>query len=128
MPIYSSPWKDHGSHRIYFLEIESIALREDIASGKGATVVAQPPGLARRAGAYPVRRLCAPSRDVLSRTSFTKAYAPDYVFPGPGTIAFQSDEHETASPSSICHRCRKTRSKSTTIRRGGRAFFRLRSA
>jgi flavin reductase (DIM6/NTAB) family NADH-FMN oxidoreductase RutF len=92
VPRYSSPWKDHGSHRIYFLEIESIGLRKDIASGKAPlwwrslTVW--------RGGPAPTP-FAASARhrdDVLSRTSFTKAYAPDYVFPGPRTIAFQADE------------------------------------
>lgn len=31
--IYSSPWVDVGSHRVYFLEIRAIQLRKDIAEG-----------------------------------------------------------------------------------------------
>src|SRR5439155_8492042 len=34
VPIYHEAWKDVGSHRIYFLEITAIQLRQDIAEGR----------------------------------------------------------------------------------------------
>ena len=32
-PIYEQPWLDVGSHRVYFLEVIAIQLRQDIAEG-----------------------------------------------------------------------------------------------
>jgi flavin reductase (DIM6/NTAB) family NADH-FMN oxidoreductase RutF len=93
MPINSDSWSDVGSHRIYFLEIESISLREEIASGRAPIWWRSLPVWC--GGPSPVSLDATSShRDrVLSQTSFVKAYSPDYVFPGPGTIAFASDEH-----------------------------------
>jgi flavin reductase (DIM6/NTAB) family NADH-FMN oxidoreductase RutF len=93
VPIYSSPWKDCGSHRIYFLEIEVIALRENIASGQLPLVWRSLP--VWRGGPEPAPSVTSARHrnDILSRTSFIKAYTPDYVFPSAGTIAFESDDH-----------------------------------
>jgi flavin reductase (DIM6/NTAB) family NADH-FMN oxidoreductase RutF len=92
MPINSNAWSDVGSHRVYFLEIESISLREEIASGTTPIWWRSLP--VWRGGPSPTPRdATAFHRDrVLSQTSFIKPYSPDYVFPGPGTIAFTSDE------------------------------------
>jgi flavin reductase (DIM6/NTAB) family NADH-FMN oxidoreductase RutF len=92
MPINSNAWSDVGSHRVYFLEIESISLREEIASGTTPIWWRSLP--VWRGGPSPTPRdATAFHRDrVLSQTSFIKPYSPDYVFPGPGTIAFISDE------------------------------------
>jgi len=92
--IYPEPWIDVGSHRIYFLEIESIALREEIASG---TAPLHWRSLPVWHGAQLQRRpdpdLQEKRMEALSRATFVKSYQPDYVFPGPGTIAFAADEH-----------------------------------
>lgn len=90
-PINPQPWKDCGSHRVYFLEIESIALREEIASGQEPLWWRSLP--VWRGGPAPTSATSANHRaNMLSRTRFVKAYNPDYLFPGPGTIAFEADE------------------------------------
>jgi flavin reductase (DIM6/NTAB) family NADH-FMN oxidoreductase RutF len=93
VPINSGSWRDAGSHRIYFLEIESISLRDEIASGQAPLWWRSVP--VWRGGPSPKLpdALAIHRNNVLSRASFIKAYSPDYVFPGPGTIAFESDEH-----------------------------------
>jgi flavin reductase (DIM6/NTAB) family NADH-FMN oxidoreductase RutF len=93
VPINSDSWSDVGSHRIYFLEIDSISLREEMASGKSPIWWRSLPVWRGGPSGMP-RPDTASHRDrILSQTSFFKAYSPDYVFPGPGTIAFASDEH-----------------------------------
>jgi flavin reductase (DIM6/NTAB) family NADH-FMN oxidoreductase RutF len=92
-PIYAEPWIDVGSHRVFFLEIESIALEETIASGREPLHWRSLPvwrGASRRRA-----HTCATARreETLSRGTFVKAYQPDYVFPSAGTIAFAADEH-----------------------------------
>ncbi len=91
-PINDSSWIDVGSHRVYFFEIESISLREDIASGEKPIWWRSLP--VWRGGPSPTpRNATAAHRErVLSQASFVKPYRPDYVFPGAGTIAFAPDE------------------------------------
>ena len=92
-PIYPEPWIDVGSHRVYLLEIELIALEEDIASGRAPLHWRSLP-VWRGA---PWRRsdpaAAAKRHAALARGTFVKAYQPDYVFPSAGTIAFAADEH-----------------------------------
>lgn len=88
-PIYQSPWVDVGSHRIYFLEINAIQLREDIAVGRSqirwrALPVWQPevvPQVTSAEGSLSA-----------ARTRYAKPYDPNYAFPAASTIAFESDE------------------------------------
>ena len=92
-PIYSEPWIDVGSHRVYLLEIELIALDETIASGREPLHWRSLPTWR---GAPPPRldpASAARREAMLSSTAFVKAYQPDYVFPSAGTIAFTADEH-----------------------------------
>jgi flavin reductase (DIM6/NTAB) family NADH-FMN oxidoreductase RutF len=93
MPIYPSPWTDCGSHRIYYLEIETISLREEIASGPRALWWRSLPVWRDGPAAMRHSRTNDRRQETLSRTGFVKNYSPDYVFPGPGTIAFAADEH-----------------------------------
>jgi flavin reductase (DIM6/NTAB) family NADH-FMN oxidoreductase RutF len=93
IPIYSHPWVDVGSHRVYFLEIETIALREDIASGHSPLHWRSLPVWRGNAKIESDARLLRRRQEILARTSFIKVYQPDYVFPGPNTIAFQADAH-----------------------------------
>ena len=76
-PIYSEPWIDVGSHRVYLLEIELIALDENIASGRVPLHWRSLPTW----GGAPTRRAdpaSAPKREEkLSGTAFVKAYQPD---------------------------------------------------
>jgi flavin reductase (DIM6/NTAB) family NADH-FMN oxidoreductase RutF len=91
-PIYAEPWLDVGSHRVYFLEIEAIALAEDIASGHAPIHWRSLPvwrGAPRR---RPDTDAAARREATLARGAFVKAYQPDYVFPSAGTIAFAADE------------------------------------
>jgi flavin reductase (DIM6/NTAB) family NADH-FMN oxidoreductase RutF len=92
-PIYSEPWIDVGSHRVYLLEIESIALDENIASGREPLHWRSLPTW----GGAPTRRVdpasAAKRQEKLSRAAFVKAYQPDYAFPSAGTIAFAADDH-----------------------------------
>lgn len=86
-PIYPSPWVDVGSHRVYFLEINAIQLRHDIAVGRSQI----------RWRALPT---WSPARNSESSTQtprvpsgnkYTKPYRPNYSFPAPNTIAFEFD-------------------------------------
>jgi flavin reductase (DIM6/NTAB) family NADH-FMN oxidoreductase RutF len=85
--IYDRPWVDVGSHRIYFLEINAIQLREDIACGSRQIKWRSLPA--------------APSADELSPLPanrvvtgrYQKGYQADYSFPSANTAAFEADEH-----------------------------------
>jgi flavin reductase (DIM6/NTAB) family NADH-FMN oxidoreductase RutF len=86
MPIYSEPWTDAGSHRIYYLEITAIQLREDIASGKSQIHWRSLPAW-RPERTRPAREAAA-----IPGAGYQKPYTANYVFPSPGTIGFESDE------------------------------------
>ena len=87
--IYERSFRDVGSHRIYFMEIQAIQLREDIASGtsqinwrslpvhEGASARGLPTQRAPRSGGR-----------------YQKQYTPDYRFPSAGTAAFEADAVE----------------------------------
>jgi flavin reductase (DIM6/NTAB) family NADH-FMN oxidoreductase RutF len=88
VPIYEKAWADVGSHRVYFIEIKTIQLREDIAQGKsqihwlGLPEWAPDPSL--------------PSPDgVTTKTGlaerYQKGYSPRYRFPSANTVAFKFD-------------------------------------
>jgi flavin reductase (DIM6/NTAB) family NADH-FMN oxidoreductase RutF len=87
--IYGTPWVDVGSHRVYFVEINAIQLREDIAQGRTqirwrSLPLWNPGELAGRSpGASPGER----------RDRYQKGYTPHYVFPSGGTVAFEADDH-----------------------------------
>jgi flavin reductase (DIM6/NTAB) family NADH-FMN oxidoreductase RutF len=90
-PIYPRPYVDIGSHRTYFLEIETIQLREDIARGRSqihwrALPTWEP---AERIG----WRSPEPS-SAASGPAYQKGYNPRYVFPSAGTVAFELDTVE----------------------------------
>src|SRR5262249_1859398 len=93
VPINFGAWKDTGSHRVYFLEIESISLREEIASG--ATPLWWRSLPTWRRGPAPTRSdgTADHRSKMLARTSFIKASMPDYAFPSSGTVACEADEH-----------------------------------
>lgn len=87
-PIYDSPWIDVGSHRIYFLEINTIQLREDIATGRSqirwrALPVWQPETAPQPASAT--------DSVAAARARYSKPYNPNYAFPAASTIAFEFD-------------------------------------
>ena len=86
-PIYPRPYHDIGSHRVYFIEIHTIQLRDDIAEGRSqvrwrSLPAWQPP--------RPVRRRAGSAAD--AGDTYRKTYQPHYAFPSRGTIAFAADE------------------------------------
>lgn len=86
-PIYTRPWVDVGSHRIFFLEIEAIALRTDIAAGDSQIRWRSLPAW------RPTRRDPQPDMSAgVSATGYTKGYTPRYAFPSSTTTAFEYDE------------------------------------
>lgn len=85
--IFPLPYTDVGSHRVFFLEINSIQLRQDIARGdsqiswRGLPLWA-PQGLWQN----------SPQRQSQGqRHPYVKGYTPHYRFPGKGTTAFEYD-------------------------------------
>src|SRR6185436_5044095 len=84
-PVLERPFLDVGSHRVYFLEIDVLQLRSDIASGASqiswrslpAWTAADRRGFRAAAGAGGHR--------------FVKGYTPHYRFPAPGTAAYTAD-------------------------------------
>jgi len=87
VPIYAEPWTDAGSHRVYYLEITAIQLRQDIAEGRSqihwrSLPTWQPTSLPKRQA----------EASVITGGKYQKPYTPHYSFPSAGTIAFESDE------------------------------------
>ncbi|MEQ1850633.1 MAG: hypothetical protein ABMA01_03475, partial [Chthoniobacteraceae bacterium] len=76
-PIYDSPWADVGSHRVYFLEIRRIRLREDIAHGRSQIHWRSLPRWDS-----PPRTSDAPPPAI---EGYQKGYQADYRFPAAGT-------------------------------------------
>jgi flavin reductase (DIM6/NTAB) family NADH-FMN oxidoreductase RutF len=87
-PIYDTPWIDVGSHRVYFLEITAIQLREDVAKGDSQILWRSLPSWTPATSQAP--RLAADRAPVADR--YQKGYTPNYAFPSAGTIAFEPDE------------------------------------
>jgi flavin reductase (DIM6/NTAB) family NADH-FMN oxidoreductase RutF len=86
-PIYAQPWIDVGSHRIFFLEINAIALRADIADGESQIRWRSLPAW------QPTRP--DPEPDIgaaVSASGYQKGYTPRYAFPSATTTAFEYDE------------------------------------
>jgi flavin reductase (DIM6/NTAB) family NADH-FMN oxidoreductase RutF len=79
---------DVGSHRIYFLEINAIQLRQDIATGRSQirwrALPAWQPTIED-----PVADL---ERSPIKSDRYQKGYTPNYSFPAPNTIAFEHDD------------------------------------
>ena len=87
-PIFSTPWEDVGSHRVYFLEITAIQLRRDIAGGQSQICWTSLP-------TWRPKRLLSggPQRDgTVPRAAYQKSFTPHYRFPAASTVAFEADE------------------------------------
>jgi flavin reductase (DIM6/NTAB) family NADH-FMN oxidoreductase RutF len=93
MPIYANPWIDVGSHRVYFFEIETISLNDDIASGRAPIHWRSLPVWRGSRHSGPNASSARRRKEILAGTDFIKVYRPDYVFPSPNTIAFDANEH-----------------------------------
>jgi flavin reductase (DIM6/NTAB) family NADH-FMN oxidoreductase RutF len=89
--IYDKPWVDVGSHRIYFLEINAILLRDDIARGHRQIRWTSLPGFHPTDSPYPHAQPISVQPAPPGR--YQKGYNPKYAFPSAGTIAFQADDH-----------------------------------
>lgn len=87
-PIYETPWINVGSHRVYFLEINAIQLREDIAEGRSQIAWRSLPSW-RPQFEVPVPK---PTNGQDESQRYRKGYAPNYRFPSATTAAFEFDE------------------------------------
>ena len=84
--LFDRPWTDVGSHRVYYLKISTIQLREDVASGRSQIKWRSLPAFEPR-GSIGTDRGPSP----LAKAGYTKGYTPNYSFPSKGTIAFTAD-------------------------------------
>jgi len=86
--IYEKPWIDVGSHRLYFLEINAIQLRQDIAEGRTQIRWRSLPVWHPRFELQgPVPAATRPG----GNGRYTKSYTPHYAFPSADTAAFEPD-------------------------------------
>ena len=84
--LFEKPWVDVGSHRIYFLRITTIQLREDIARGEQQVKWRSLPAFSTDLD------LTGPDPHAMDdHTGYVKGYEPNYRFPAAGTIGFQGD-------------------------------------
>jgi flavin reductase (DIM6/NTAB) family NADH-FMN oxidoreductase RutF len=92
--INRQPFIDVGSHRVLMFEVETISLRDDIASGAAPLHWRSLPVWRGGPPAVPHdARLAQRRRVVLDRLNYVKPYETDYVFPTARTVAFEADEH-----------------------------------
>lgn len=91
-PIYDEPWIDVGSHRVYFLEINAIQLRKDIARGETQIFWRALPAWKPQHSDGTLNS--ETSRPVSQGNRYEKGYNPEYSFPSPGTVAFEADAEE----------------------------------
>jgi flavin reductase (DIM6/NTAB) family NADH-FMN oxidoreductase RutF len=85
-PLFQQPWVDVGSHRIYFLRIGAIQMRESIARGEEQVKWRSLPEFRTELS------LTGPQPDAMAHhTGYTKGYEPNYRFPAAGTIGFRAD-------------------------------------
>jgi flavin reductase (DIM6/NTAB) family NADH-FMN oxidoreductase RutF len=89
--IFDKPYTDYGSHRIYYLEIEAIQLREDISRADSQIHWRSLPFW------EPEKKL----QDLKSFTTtplldvkYQKGYTSNYLFPARNTIGFEYDKKE----------------------------------
>jgi flavin reductase (DIM6/NTAB) family NADH-FMN oxidoreductase RutF len=87
-PIYETAWVDVGSHRVYFLEITAIQLRQDIAEGRSQIHWRSLPAWTPR---NQLGAATGTGDQVGGGGRYIKGYTPNYAFPSGGTIAFEAD-------------------------------------
>jgi flavin reductase (DIM6/NTAB) family NADH-FMN oxidoreductase RutF len=87
-PIYQKPWIDLGSHRVYFVEINAIQLRSDIAAG--ATQIHWR-SLPSWQPSWEAERTAQGDSSAMARLAYQKGFTADYAFPSRNTIAFEAD-------------------------------------
>ena len=86
--IFTEPWIDAGSHRIYFLEISAIQLRQDIAAGENQIVWQ---ALPEWNPLIEPRSIGSPNAGPDPSVRYKKSYNPLYAFPSASTTAFEAD-------------------------------------
>jgi flavin reductase (DIM6/NTAB) family NADH-FMN oxidoreductase RutF len=89
--IFDKPYTDYGSHRIYYLEIEAIQLREDIR--KCETQINWQ-SLPKWEAQKPLQNELPSTSKPLIDVKYQKGYTSDYFFPGRNTIGFEFDKIE----------------------------------
>lgn len=87
--IYQVPWSDIGSHRIYFLEINAIQLRQDIARRDKQILWHGLPEWTPQDGPTAAG---VTDTDGVTAGKYVKGYSPIYRFPSSTTASFESDE------------------------------------
>lgn len=86
--IFSTPWLDVGSHRIYFLEVRAIQLRKDIADGQSRI---RWRSLPHWSPLRPLQEAVPAARTDPSSARYIKPYTPFYEFPSERTTRFDAD-------------------------------------
>ncbi len=89
--IFEQPFTDFGSHRIYYLEIEAIQLREDISKGDSQIYWKALPTWEPTKKLQNVTNI---KKSPLIDVKFQKGYSPNYLFPAKNTIGFEFDSIE----------------------------------
>lgn len=89
-PIFDLPWSDIGSHRIYYIEITAIQLREDIAQGEAQILWEGLPEWSADSS-LPSPTGVTPKEGMAEH--YQKGYSPRYKFPAANTVAFESDDY-----------------------------------
>lgn len=90
-PIFDKPYTDYGSHRIYYLEIEAIQLRKDIAHGQSQVHWRSLPTWNN---IKPLQQIHNSKIKPLIDVKYQKGYTSDYMFPAKNTIGFEYDKEE----------------------------------
>ncbi len=78
-----------GSHRVFFIQINAIQLREDIADGREAILWRSLPAWQAHHKPEHIEEARAVRKAELDRLKFQKLYTTHYRFPAPSTVAFE---------------------------------------
>jgi flavin reductase (DIM6/NTAB) family NADH-FMN oxidoreductase RutF len=87
--VLTEPWINVGSHRIYFMEVRAIQLRQDIAVGRSKILWRSLPTWSVASSIETARPSFSAPNDV---HGFKKTYEPNYEFPSNRTVSFELDE------------------------------------
>ena len=87
--VLPDPWIDVGSHRLYFVEITGIQLREDIAK---ADTQINWRSLPKWTPQIPEEKRTSASQLDDGTGKYIKPFTPDYKFPARNTVSFEYDE------------------------------------
>jgi flavin reductase (DIM6/NTAB) family NADH-FMN oxidoreductase RutF len=89
--IFEKPYTDYGSHRIYYLEIEAIQLREDISKCESQILWKSLPNWQAKS---PLQESPQNASKPLIDVKYQKGYSTEYYFPAKNTIGFEYDKLE----------------------------------